>query len=174
MTMFRVTVVALVFGVATDAAKAGPDPPFGRYGIGIRNNVEVPLNENVPEGQPLVYVDLVELPNGQMVWGLTVHGWVDLPAPNAGGNSWWAVVHSTTEEATLGGQSSVPTESFGPIAWTGKVTKGHWAMTVVPAWDQQIGFFAGSFISHFDLKINSPGTGGWMYPLVNCQAFFAW
>lgn len=167
--------MALVMGLAADTAHAGPDPPQGKYGIYIRANDGT--FEEVPLGEPVVYAEAQWCPPGSAtVWGLAVHGKVNLPNP--GGAGWTWRVRCVSFYDVLGDEEAFSVYDgggHGPNAWTAQVIGGDWCIWAAPEFGVWWGLPAGMYEATFRLEVNGPGTGGW-FPVPNATttAYFTW
>lgn len=166
--MRRLSLLALVLtmGVAMDAAKAGPDPPAGKYGIGIR------LNDGtwpeVPVGEPVIFPAWKD-----GVLGMEIHGWVNLPNPGGDGYRWGVRFDGILQDGDFP-TSTVPFQ-FGPHAWTGKINQGHWSMWVTAGFNfNDLGLPSyHEYLASFSLVINGPDIGQW-WPASSCTAWGCW
>lgn len=151
-----VAFAACVAGVWPDRAKAGPDPPKGKYSIGIRLNDG--SDPNVANGAPLIYPSFE---NGD--WGVRVHGFVNLPAPNPGGESWWAVACLYIYESPTNTWPTASVSTSFTSTWTG-AGQAYWTMFVPSGWGfpPDWNLPTGNYELEFRLGVNSPGTGGWL------------
>lgn len=177
MRLLGLYCLALVMGLAADTAHAGPDPPIGKYGIYIKNNDGT--FDEVPFGQPVVYPSIQSCPMifpAQNVWGLAVHGKVNLPNPGGAGWTWrvrCVVFYDAGEDEDAfmvydGG-------GFGPHAWTGAIVGGDWSLWATPEYGVFWGMGAGSYEVWYQLEINGPGVGGWWpVPNTHAVAYFTW
>lgn len=167
MRKLSLLVAVLVMGVFADAAKAGPDPPAGKYGIGIRVN-DGTFSE-VPVGEPVVFP---AWKNG--VLGMEVHGWVNLPNPGGQGYQ-WGVRHSWITRDTTEWPTRSTNYQFGPHNWNGPVVQGHWSMWVSAEfnWEGWGLWSYHEYDAEFELVITGPGFGGWL-PRATCLAWGCW
>jgi hypothetical protein len=165
---------AAVSAVLPRGAYAGPDPPPGKFGIGV--NVNDGSDPNVPSyvayGDPCVYPVWA----GDH-WKMRIHGWVSLPNPAATPAKWevgsFGNIHeySTPETATVTVHSS-----FGQKAWTAAGVF-YWVIDVDAGWGTPLSVLGfpsgGSYGVQLYLNVTSPAIGAW-WTGATTWAYMAW
>jgi hypothetical protein len=155
-------VLILAMGLAAGIAGAIPNPQQAKYGIAIRNN-DPEVFEEVPFGQPVVYaVAQWCFPASDTVWGVAVHGTVNLPNPPGAGWTWRVRCVSFYDAADQEEAAAFwDGGGHGPNAWTAAVTGGEWCLWVAPEFGVFWGMWPGSYEVKMVLEIKGPG-GDWV------------
>lgn len=157
-------------------ASGGPDPPPGKFSIGFQ--LSDGAEGNPPVGETLIFPDIGFSPNGTPVWGIRVHGWVSLPNPPGGGQSYWMVYAPPNSTTVNGVASTAPNMAAVEFAsqWNGAGV-AYWTMFIDHWWWDGTNFVDlpnGNVSVDFTFSVKTPQTNPAWVQVGTLTGGFAW